>query len=111
MNERHECFVGKMRECGLLHGTDPSPSSPRLKVSLYDDCESSLSLEPDFVVDSPFTSLKEVIDPPLTSLPFIVPSLSSTLRDTTDGVLRLLSSPFPLAQYTGLKIGESSKGC
>ena len=39
MNERLECFVGKMGETGLLHETDPSPSSPRLEVSLFDDYE------------------------------------------------------------------------
>jgi len=42
MNERLECFVCKMRECGILHETDPNPSSPRLGASLYDDYESSL---------------------------------------------------------------------
>ena len=64
MNERHQCFVGKMRECGLLHETDPSSSSPRLEISLYDDYESSLSLEPDFMAHTPLSGLEEVIDPP-----------------------------------------------
>ena len=32
MNNRHECFVRKMRECCLLHETNPSPSSPRLEL-------------------------------------------------------------------------------
>ena len=57
MNERHECFVGKMRECDLLHVTDLSPSSPRLTVSLNDVYASSLPLELDFMVDSPSTNL------------------------------------------------------
>ena len=35
--EGHECFVGKMREYGRLHEIDPSPSSPRLVVSLNDN--------------------------------------------------------------------------
>ena len=91
MNERLEYFFGKMRENGLLHETDPSPSYPRLEVSPYDDYESSLPLEPDFMVDSLLTGLGEVIDPPLTSLQIVAPSLPSTPRDTTEGVLRLLS--------------------
>jgi len=36
-----------MRECDPLHKTDPSPSSIRLEVSLYDDYESFLPLELD----------------------------------------------------------------
>jgi len=28
MNERHECFAGKMKECGLLHEISHIPSSP-----------------------------------------------------------------------------------
>ena len=60
-----------------MYEIDPSPSSPRLEVSLCDDYESSLPLEPDFMVDSPLTGLEEVIDPPLTSLPFIALSLSA----------------------------------
>ena len=99
-----------MRECNLLHKTDPSPSSPRLEVSLYDDCKSSFPLEPDFVVDLPLTNLEEVINPLLTSLPFVAPSLSSTPRDTTKGVLCLLSFPLPLAQCTGLEMGEFLRG-
>ena len=92
-----------MRECGLLHVTDPSLSSPRLEFSLYDDYESTLPLEPDFMVNSPLTDLRE------TSLPFAAPSLPSILRDTTEGVLHLLSSsPLPFAQCTGLEIGAVS---
>jgi len=111
MNEQLECFVGKMRETGLLHETDPSPSSPKLEVSLYDDYESSLPLEPDFMANSPLTGLEKVIVCSLTSSLFIAPSLPSTLRDTTKGVLHLLfSSPLPLAQCTGLEIRESLVG-
>ena len=53
MNEQHECFVGKVREYDLLHENNPSPSSPRLEVSLFDDYESSLPLEPNFMINSP----------------------------------------------------------
>ena len=110
MNEQHECFVGKMRECGLLHVTDPSPSSFRLEVSIYDDYESSLPLEPTFMTDSPLSDPEEVIDSPLTSLPFVALSLSSTHRDTIDGVLCLLFFPLSLAQCIGLEMGESLRG-
>jgi len=87
MNGRLECFVRKMRETSLLHETDPSSSSPRLEVSLYDDYESSLPLELDFIADSPLINLGKVIVRSLTSLQFIAPSLPSTLTDTTEGVL------------------------
>jgi len=90
-----------MRECGLLHVTEPSPSSPRLEVSLYDDYESSLPLETNLMVDTPLTSLEEVIDPPLTSLSFVASSLSSTSRDTIEGVLSLITSHLPLAHAQG----------
>ena len=76
MNKRLECFVSKMRETGLLHETDPSQSSLRLEVSLNDDYELSLPLEPDY---EPLTGLAEVIVRSLTSLPFVAPSLPSTL--------------------------------
>ena len=110
MNERLECFEGKMRETDLLHETAPSPSSLRLEVSLYDDYESSLPFEPDFMADSPLAGLGEVTDPSLTSLPFVTPSLLSAPSETTEGVLSLLSTPLPLAQCTGLEMGESPRG-
>jgi len=62
------------------------------------------------MVDSCLIDLEEMIDPPLVSLPFITPSLSSTPRDTTKGALHLLSSPLPIAQCTGLEMGESLRG-
>jgi len=62
------------------------------------------------MIDLPLTSLEEVIDPPLTSLPLVAPSLSSTPRDTTEGVLRLLSYLLPLTWCTRLKMGESLRG-
>ena len=52
-----------MRECGLLHETDPSLPCPRLGVG---DCESSLLLDSNVVDDAPLTDLGEVFDPPLT---------------------------------------------
>jgi len=110
MNEQQKCFVGKMRECGLLHETDPSLSSSKPEVSLYDDYESSFPLEPNFMIDLPFTTLAEVIDSPLTSLSIVTPSLPSTPKDTVEGVLRLLSSHLSLAQCTGLEMGESLRG-
>jgi len=110
MNERHEFFISEMRECGLLHEIDPSPSSPRPVVNLYDDYESFLPLEPNFMVDAPLTGLEEVVDPPLTSLPFIAQSSSSTPKGITEGVLSVLSFPIPLAQRAGLEMGESSMG-
>ena len=96
-----------MRECGLLHETNPSPSSPRLEVSLYDDYKSSLPSKSDFMVALSLTTLEEVIDPHLTSLPFVAPSLSSTPRDTTVVILHLLSSPIPSAQCMGPEMGKS----
>jgi len=37
MYDRHMHFVSELRECGLLHETDPISPSPRLEVSLYND--------------------------------------------------------------------------
>jgi len=94
MNERHMHFVSQMRECGLLHETDHSQSSPTLEISLYDDYEYFLPIEPDFIVDTPSIGLEEVIDAPLISLPFVAPSLFSTPGDTTTGDLTCFSLPF-----------------
>ena len=110
VNERHECFVSEMMECDLLHETNPSLSSPTLEISLYDDYQSSLPLELDFMVRVLSTSLEEVIDPAMISIPIVASSLSSTPNDITICDLNLLASPLPLAQCTGLEIGESSKG-
>ena len=62
------------------------------------------------MVYTPLTYLKQVIDPPLISIPFVTPSLSSTPRDTTIGDLTLLVSPLHLAQCMGLEMCDSSKG-
>jgi len=59
------------------------------------------------MIDSPLIGLAEVIDPPLTFLLIVSPSLPSAPRDMTEGVLHLLSSPpLPLALYTRLEMGE-----
>jgi len=93
MNERYEHFVSEMREFGLLHETDPSlPIIRRLESSLYDDYESFLPLESKVVDDAPLTDLDEVFDPPLTSLPLIAPSFSSTPTATSVSDSTLLAS-------------------
>jgi len=56
------------------------------------------------------TRLEEAFDPPLSSLPFDVPLFSSTLMDTIVSDLTLLTSLLPLAQCTGLVMGEISRG-
>jgi len=111
LNYRHECFVGKMRECRLLHETYPSPSSPRLEVTLYDDYGSSLPLRPNFMVDSSLIGPAEMINPRWTSLPTVALSLHGTPRDTTKGVLHLLFFSSPnFSSVHGLEMGESSRG-
>ena len=72
MNEQHEHF--EKREFGLLRETDPSLPVPKLECNLYDDYESCLPLESNFVDDAPLTDLEEVFDPPLTSSPLVAPS-------------------------------------
>ena len=69
-----------------------------------------LPLELSFIVDTPFISLKEAFGLPLIFLPFVPLSFSSIPRNTIIGDLTLLISPLPLAQCTGLKKGELSKG-
>ena len=54
--------------------------------------------------------LEEVFDPPLTSLPLVATSFSSTPITTSINDLTLLTSSFPLAQCTGLEMGEISRG-
>jgi len=97
-----------MRECSLLHQTDPSLPFPRLEARLYDDCESFFPLKSNVVSDAPLTDLEEVFDPPLTPLTFVALSFSSTPMDTSVSDSILLASPLPLAQCTGLEIGETS---
>ena len=68
MNKRHEHFVSKTREFGLLYAAHPSLPFPRLEGSLYDDCDSPLLIASNVVDDAPLINLKEVFDLPLTSL-------------------------------------------
>jgi len=98
-----------MRECDLLHETDPSLIFPKLESSLYDDYEPSFPLESNVVDDTPLAGLEEVFDPPLTSLPFVALSFSSTLMDPSVSDLTLLASPLPLSQCMGLDLGEISR--
>jgi len=93
MNEQHEHFVSEIREFGLLHETDPTLPIPRLESSLYDDYESSLPLESSVVDDAPLTDLGEVFDPPLTFLPLVAPSFSSTPVATSVSDLTYLPLP------------------
>ena len=109
-NEQHEHFVCEMRECDLLHETDPSLPCPRLEASLYEYYESSLPLESNVVDDALVTDLGETFDPSLTYLSFVAPSFSSTPMDTSVNDSILLASPLPLAQCTGLEIGENCRG-
>ena len=81
-NEQHKHFVSEMREFGLLSETDLSLPSSRLEASLYNACELFLLLESNIIDDAPLIDLEEAFDPPLTSLPFVAPSFSSTLMDT-----------------------------
>jgi len=62
MNERHEHFVNKMREFGLLHETDPSLPITWLESTLYDDYESSFPLESNVVDDASLTDLEKVFE-------------------------------------------------
>ena len=108
MNEQHERFASTMRECDLLHETDPSLPCPRLETRLYDDC--ALPLVSNVVDDAPLTELREVFDPPLMPLTFVAPSFSSTPMDTSVSDSILLASPLPVARCTGLEMGETSWG-
>jgi len=99
-----------MREFGLLHETDLSLSSPRSAASLFDDCESAIPLEFDFVDDAHLIDLKVELNPPLSSLPFVALTFSSTPIDTIVTNLALLASLLPLAQCTGLEMGEVFTG-
>jgi len=93
-----------------LHEIDPNLASPRLKVSLYDDCKSSLPLESSFVDDIPYTDLEEPSDPHLTSSSLVAPSSSTAPISTNISALTLRGSPLRLAQCTGLEMSEPYKG-
>jgi len=110
IKEQQEHFVSEIREFGLLHETDSSLPIPRLECSLYDDYGSSLPLESNVVDDAPLPDAEEVFHPPLTSIPFVAPSFSSTPIATSDSDSTFLTSFLPLAQCTGLEMGETSRG-
>jgi len=46
-----------------------------------------------------------VLEPPLTTLPLVAPSLPSALKDKTLFLTTFLGPPFPLAQLTKLEVG------
>ena len=88
---------GHYRRCGLLHETDPSLLSTGLKASLYEDYESSLFLESNFVDDTPLIDPDEMFESSLTSLTFVTSSFSSGPIDTTVSALMLPASRLTLA--------------
>ena len=75
INEQQIEFVKKMREYDLSHEIDLRFSSLRLDVSFCDDGKSFHPLE---------SELEEVIDPPLTTLPFVATSSFSASIDEDD---------------------------
>jgi len=91
MNAQHTHFVSEMRECNLLHETNPSLHFPKLEASLYNNCDSSLPLESNVADDTPLTDL-EVFDLPLTSLPIVALFFSGTPMHTSVSDLTLLAS-------------------
>ena len=74
----------------------PSLPIPRLESSLYDDYESSLPTESNVVDDALLTDQEEVSDPPMSSLPLVAPSFSSTPVATNVSDSALLAYPLPL---------------
>ena len=70
-------------------------SSPKL-VTLCGDGASFLTLEP---------GLEEVLNPPLTTLPLVAPSLPINIRDNTLFLMIFPNPPFPLAQSAKFEVG------
>jgi len=93
MNEQHTHVVSEMREFGLMSETYPSLPFLRFKVSLYDDCESSLPLESNFINNAALANLEEVFFLLVTYCPFVALSSSSTPIATSISELTLLASP------------------
>ena len=81
MTEQRIEFANNMREHELSPETDLRFSSPSLDVNLCDDGASFLSLE---------SGLKEVFDPPLTTLPIVAPSSPRTFRNNTAFIMTFL---------------------
>jgi len=110
IKEQQDQFVSELREFSLLHEIDPSLPIPKLESNLHDDYASSVPLESSIVDNAPLTDLEEVFDPPLIYSPLVAPSSSSTPIITSSSDSTLLDSPFPLAQCTGLEVGETYGG-
>jgi len=75
MNEQQIEFANKMQEYDLSLETDYRFSSPRLDVNFCDDDASFPPLE---------SGPEEVLDHPLSTLPFVAPSLFSASVDEDD---------------------------
>jgi len=75
INEQQIKFANKMWEYNLSHETDLRFSSPRFDVNFCDDGTSFSLLE---------SGLEEVLDPPLTTFPFVTPSSFRTSVDEND---------------------------
>jgi len=85
LNKQHKHFVDEMREYDPWHEPYPSLPSPKFEISVYHNCESSFSLESNFVDNAPSTDPEETIDLSLTSLVFVAMSFSITPKYTTVG--------------------------
>jgi len=85
MNEQRTHFVSKMSECGSLREIEPNLRFPRLEANLYDDWESSLSLESKVVDDARLIGLEEAFNYPLSSLSLVVSStpIATSVSDLT----------------------------
>ena len=60
--------------------------------------------------DIPSIGLEGAFDPPLASSLVVAPSSRSTTIGATISTLTLHAFPLPLAQYTGLEMGEPFRG-
>jgi len=87
MYKQQIMFANKMRDYDRSYETDLRFSSPKLDVNLYDNGVSFPPLE---------SGLEEVLDPPLTTLPIIVPSSPSTFRNNTAFIMTISDTPSPL---------------
>jgi len=110
IKEQQDNFVSKMREFSLLHETDPSLPIPRLAFDLPHDYASSCPLESNVVDDAPLPDLEDMFDSPLTYVPLVAPSIHSTPVAPSTCDSTFLPSSLRLAQYTGLEMGEISRG-
>jgi len=88
VNEQQIEFANYMQEYYLSHETNLKFSSPNFDVNSCDDDASFLTLE---------SELEEAVDPPLTTLPLIAPSLPSALMDNTTFIIMFPYSSLSLA--------------